>query len=120
MGIVDRPPKGGRRSPSPRRLQAERATVERHLVEAGQRISQAREELAALDEQVTWFADAAADARTRAVVTDSSLERRELEEAERHLAAFTRSRADLADQIVRLRQLQEELLEELPGPGTDL
>jgi len=110
---------GGRKTFSRRRAGSERATVERHLVEAGQRISRAREELVALDEQVAWFADAASDARTRALVTDSALERREMEEAERHLQAISRSRSDLAGQIERLRRLQEELLEELPELGTD-
>lgn len=88
-------------------------------MEAGQRISRAREELDALDEQIAWFSDAAADARTRALVTDSALERREMAEAERHLQAFTRSRSDLAGQIERLRRLQEELLEELPEPHAE-
>lgn len=114
MRSEDRPPKDGRWARLVRRPRGERATVERHLVEAGQRISRARNELQALDEQVAWFSDAAADARTRAVVADSAAERRELEEAERHLQAITRSRSDLAGQIERLRRLQEELLEELP------
>lgn len=86
-------------------------------MEAGERLGRARRELAALDEQVAWFQEAADDARTRALVGGSELERRESEEAERHLRAVTRSRTDLVDHINRLRRLQEELLDELPELG---
>lgn len=86
-------------------------------MEAGERLGRARRELAALDEQVAWFQEAADDARTRALVGESELERRELDEAERHLRAVTRSRTDLVDHINRLRRLQEELLDELPELG---
>lgn len=83
-------------------------------MEAGERLTRAREELAALDEQVAWFAEATEDARLRALVTESKADVRELSEVERHSIAITRSRADLAAHIERLRRLQDELLEELP------
>lgn len=96
------------------RLRAKRNLVERELVEAGQRLVRAREELAALDEQVAWFEEALDDARMRALVTESKTDLRELSEAERHAQAIVRSRDDLIAYIERLRRLQEELLEELP------
>lgn len=107
-----------RRRPFGERDAAEqRATVERHLIEAGQRLAKAREELRVADEEIAWFESAADDARTQALVSGSEMARRELEEAERHLAAVSRSRADLVAHIDRLRRLQDELLDELPEPG---
>lgn len=97
------------------RLQVKRDLVERELIQAGERLAKAREELAALDEQVVWFEEAADDARTRALVTESTADQREFSEAERHSQAIARSREDLLAHIARLRRLQEELLEELPG-----
>lgn len=91
--------------------------VERELIEAGARLARAKDELAALDEQVAWFEEAADEARTRALVTESKTDHRELQEAERHSQAIARSREDLVAHINRLRRLQEELLEELPVPG---
>ena len=97
------------------RRASQRRQIERHLVEAGQRLARAREELAALDEQVAWFDEATEDARMRALVTESPADRRELSEVERHTQAITRSRSDLVAHIERLRRLQDQLLEELPA-----
>lgn len=103
------------------RLEAKRDLVARELVEAGQRLATAREELAALDEQIAWFEEATDEARTRALVTESKVDERELSEVERHSQAMVRSREDLVAHIARLRRLQEELLEELPGdPATSV
>ena len=96
------------------RLQVKRDLVERELIQAGERLARAREELAALDEQVAWFEEAADDARMRALVTESKADQREHSEAQRHSEAIARSREDLVAHIARLRRLQEELLEELP------
>ena len=105
---------GNRRSEA--RIRVKRDVVERELIEAGQRLARAKEELFALDEQVAWFEEAADDARMRALVTESKADQRELKEAERHSQAILRSREDLVAHIARLRRLQEELLEELPVP----
>ena len=104
------------RSRNESRLRVKRELVERELIEAGARLARAREELAALDEQVAWFEEAADDARMRALVTESKSDQRELKEAERHSQAIARSREDLVAHIARLRRLQEELLDELPAP----
>ena len=96
------------------RLRVKRDLVERELIQAGERLVRAREELAALDEQVAWFEEATDEARMRALVTESKTDQREYSEAERHWQAITRSREDLIAHIARLRRLQEELLEELP------
>ena len=105
---------GNRRNEA--RLRVKRDLVERELMEAGQRLARAKEELAALDEQVAWFEEAEDDARMRALVTESKTDQRELKEAERHAHAILRSREDLVAHIARLRRFQEELLEELPVP----
>lgn len=112
LGLHSPEMRANRRSEA--RLRVKRELVERELIEAGQRLARAREELAALDEQVAWFEEAADDARMRALVTESRSDQRELKEAERHSQAILRSRDDLVAHIARLRRLQEELLEELP------
>ena len=112
LGLHSPEMSGNRRSDA--RLRVKRNVVERELIEAGQRLARAKEELAALDEQVAWFEEAADDARMRALVTESKTDQRELKEAERHSRAILRSREDLVAHIARLRRLQEELLEELP------
>lgn len=101
------------RAPIDRRL-----IVQRRLGEVGQKLTRAREELTALQEQIAWFVDAADDARLRALVSESKVDQREYREVERHSRAMARGRSDLQAHIERLRRLQEELLDDLPLPAT--
>ena len=90
-----------------------RSLVERRLAEVGARLKQLREELAVSDEQLGHLAEAADDARLRALVSETPLAGREHQDAQRHADAMLRHRADVLDQISRLEQAQDDLLDRL-------
>jgi hypothetical protein len=90
-----------------------RSLVERRLAEVGARLKQLREELAVSDEQLGFLAEAADDARLRALVSETPLADRENQDAQRHAEAMHRHRADVLDQISRLEQTQDDLLDRL-------
>lgn len=95
-----------------------RSLVERRLVEVGERLKALRGELAVIDEQLAFFADAADEARLRALVSETPLADREHREAQKHADAMARSRADLVDAIAGLERSQDELLDRLVSePG---
>ena len=90
-----------------------RSLVERRLAEVGARLKQLREELSVSDEQLGHLAEAADDARLRALVSETPLADREHQDAQRHADAMHRHRADVLDQISRLEQTQDDLLDRL-------
>jgi hypothetical protein len=90
-----------------------RSLVERRLADVGARLKQLREELAVSDEQLGHLAEAADDARLRSLVSETPLADRENHDAQRHAEAMQRHRADVVDQISRLEQTQDELLDRL-------
>ena len=87
--------------------------VERKLSEAGERLRQLRAELAVVDEQLAFLADAADDARLRAMVSETPMADKEHREAQKHADAMTRHRSQLVTQIAELEKAQDELLERL-------
>lgn len=87
--------------------------VERKLSEAAERLRQVRAELAVVDEQLAFLADAADDARLRAMVSETPMADKEHREAQKHADAMARHRADLVAQIAELQRSQDELLERL-------
>lgn len=87
--------------------------VERKLSEAAERLRQLRTELGVVDEQLAFLADAAADARLRAMVSETPMADREHREAQKHADAMHRHRGDLVTQIGELERSQDELLERL-------
>ncbi len=90
-----------------------RSLIERRLVEVNRRLQRAREDLSVLDEQLAVFADAASEARVRALVSETPLADREHREAQKHADAMARSReAALAD-IAELERTLDELLDRL-------
>ena len=88
-----------------------RSLVERRLADVGARIKQLRDELAVSDEQLGHLAEAADDARLRSLVSETPLADREHQDAQRHADAMQRHRAEVIDQISRLEQTQDELLD---------
>jgi hypothetical protein len=90
-----------------------RSLVERRLSELGTRLRQLREELAVSDEQLGHLAEAADDARLRSLVSETPVADREHQDAQRHAEAMQRHRAEVLDQITRLEQTQDELLDRL-------
>ena len=90
--------------------------VERRLMELSKRLRRAREELAVADEQFRALAEAADDARVRALVSETPLAARESNEAQRHAQAMGAARDSLADQVKRMEAEVDELLDKLlPG-----
>ena len=87
--------------------------VERKLSEAGERLRQLRAELGVVDEQLASLADAADDARLRAMVSETPMADREHRDAQKHADAMSRHRAELVAQIAELQRSQDELLERL-------
>ena len=87
--------------------------VERKLSESAERLRQLRAELAVVDEQLTFLADAADDARLRAMVSETPMADKEHREAQKHADAMTRHRRQLVAQIAELEKAQDELLERL-------
>jgi len=87
--------------------------VERKLSEAGERLRQLRADLGVVDEQLAHFADAADDARLRAMVSETPMADREHRDAQKHADAMARHRAELVTQITELQRSQDELLERL-------
>lgn len=90
-----------------------RSLVERRLTEVGARLKQLRDELATSDEQLGHLAEVADDARLRSLVSETPIADREHKDAQRHADAMQRHRAEVLDQIIRLEQSQDELLDRL-------
>ncbi|MEY2421756.1 MAG: hypothetical protein QOI95_1823 [Acidimicrobiaceae bacterium] len=87
--------------------------LERKLVEVSERLKQLRADLAVTDEQFAHFADTADDARLRALVSETPLADREHHEAQRHVDAMGRHRAEVQTTIDQLERRQDELLDQL-------
>jgi phosphoserine phosphatase len=87
--------------------------VERKLSESAERLRQLRAELGVVNEQLAFLADAADDARLRAMVSETPMADKEHREAQKHADAMTRHRTQLVTQIGELQKAQDELLERL-------
>lgn len=90
-----------------------RRQVERRLTEVGRRIRELREELRVADEQLVHLADAADDARLRSLVSETPVSDREHREAARHADAMRSHRQSVVEEIARLEQAQDDLLDRL-------
>ncbi len=95
-----------------------RSLIERRLLEVTGRLQRARAELAQLAEQLEFFADAAEEARVRALVSETPLADREHAEAQKHADAMVRSRAAVVASIAELEHTVDDLLGRLePQPN---
>jgi hypothetical protein len=90
-----------------------RSAVERSLRDVHARLVKARQDLAVMDEQLMHVADAADDARIRALVSETPGATFESSDAQRHADAFARARQALVDLIAELERKQDELLGQL-------
>src|SRR6476661_3933126 len=86
-----------------------RSLLERKLVEVTERLKELRADLAVTDEQFSHFADAADDARLRALVSETPLADREHHEAQRHADVMQRHRAEVLAEIDKLEASQDQL-----------
>lgn len=92
--------------------------IKRRLTVVGDDLRSAKSEVAILDEQVAHFADAAEDARLRAMVSETPLAAKEHREASKTVNNLTKDRKRWSDRVVSLEALQDELLDQLMGPTT--
>jgi hypothetical protein len=95
-----------------------RSLIERRLFDVAERMRLLREELAIADEQLAALADAADDARLRALVSETPLAGQEHTEAQRHADAMARHRADVSGELAELERTQDELLDRLLAEPT--
>jgi hypothetical protein len=87
--------------------------LERRLADVAERLKQLRAELTVTAEQLSSLEDDAAEARLRALVSETPLAEREHHEAQRHADAMLRHRAEVQSSIEQLERRQDELLDRL-------
>jgi hypothetical protein len=87
--------------------------LERRLSDVAERLKRTKAELAVIDEQLNFFAEAADEARLRALVSETPLADRENHEAQKHAGAMARERAAILASIEELERSQDELLDRL-------
>jgi hypothetical protein len=90
-----------------------KSLVERRLSQVAGRLQQLRAELEVSAEQLEHLADAADDARLRALVSETPLADVDHRQAERHAEAMRRHRAAVLEEIAKLERDQDELLDRL-------
>lgn len=90
-----------------------KSLIERRLTDVSQRLKRARAELQLIEEQLAVLAEAADEARVRALVSETPLANREHQEAQRHADAMERTRQSVQLSVVELCQSQDELLDRL-------
>ena len=87
--------------------------VERRLSDVSARLKKLRAELQVMDEQMLFFAEAADEARLRALVSETPLADREHHDAQKHADAMAKERANVVASIAELEKAQDELLDKL-------
>jgi cell division septum initiation protein DivIVA len=90
-----------------------KSLVERRLTQVAGRLRQLRDELEVSAEQLAHLADAADDARLRALVSETPVADVDHRQAERHADAMRRHREAVLDEIAKLERSQDELLDRL-------
>ncbi len=86
--------------------------IERRLRKTADRLRVLRNELEVLDEQLIHLRDDAADAELRALVSESPVGS-EPRQARAHADAVEKHRTHVVDEIHRLEQTQDRLLDQL-------
>ncbi|HEY5266800.1 MAG TPA: hypothetical protein VIJ40_08310 [Acidimicrobiales bacterium] len=86
--------------------------VKRRLDDVQRQLSQARESLAVLEEQVAVWNDALEDARIRALVSETPLQSKEYDELSRHVVVANTEMARRAQEVRELMTARDELLQE--------
>src|SRR2546430_8168419 len=87
--------------------------LERRLSDVAERLKRTKAELAVIDEQLLFFAEAADETRLRALVSETPIADREHHEAQKHADAMAKERATAVASIAELERAQDELLDKL-------
>ena len=86
--------------------------VKRRLEDVQRQLSQARESLAVLEEQVAVWNDALDDARIRALVSETPLQSKEYDELSRHVMVANAEMQRRTNEVRELKAQRDELLRE--------
>jgi hypothetical protein len=86
--------------------------VKRRLEDVQRQLSQARESLAVLEEQVAVWNDALDDARIRALVSETPLQSKEYDELSRHVHVANEEMKRRSMEVRELVTQRDELLRE--------
>ena len=105
-------PNGAREEPSPTLASVGSRLVKRRLEDVQRQLSQARESLAVLEEQVAVWNDALDDARIRALVGETPLQSKEYDELSRHVQVANAEMKRRAMEVRELMAQRDELLRE--------
>jgi hypothetical protein len=87
--------------------------LELRLSKVSTRLRSLREELAQIDEQLTYLGDDADDQAIRALVSETAGASFEARDAQRHVDAMARHRAHVTEEIAALERRQDELLDRM-------
>jgi hypothetical protein len=90
-----------------------KSVLERRLSEVTDRLRALRDELRIADEQLAALAEAADDARIRALVSETPIAEHEHTEAQKHADAMSRHRAAVVADMAELEKVQDQLLDRL-------
>ncbi|MGI9624188.1 MAG: hypothetical protein ACR2PK_15235 [Acidimicrobiales bacterium] len=90
-----------------------RSMVERRLMENGDELKRAREDLRVSTEQLEHLANEADEARLRALVSETPLSEQSFQEASRHAEAMRRHHTELQARISELEARQDQLLDQM-------
>ncbi len=86
--------------------------LKRRLEDVQRHLSQARESLAVLEEQVAVWDDALDDARIRALVSETPLQSKDYDELSRHVMVAHAELKRRAEEVRELLAARDELLRE--------
>jgi hypothetical protein len=89
------------------------------LTDVAIRLTKLREDLRVAQAQHLHFSEVAEDARLRALVSETASDEREARDASRATDAMIRHRDDVAAEIERLEQSQDELLDAMLAAQAD-
>lgn len=90
-----------------------KSVLERRLSEVTDRLRALRDELRIAEEQLAALAEAADDARIRALVSETPIAEHEHAEAQKHADAMARHRDAVASDMAALEKAQDQLLDRL-------
>jgi len=90
-----------------------KSVLERRLSEVTDRLRALRDELRIAEEQLAALAEAADDARIRALVSETPIAEHEHTEAQKHADAMARHRDAVAADMAELEKAQDQLLDRL-------
>ncbi len=91
--------------------------IGKRLTDISERLQRLRADLAVAEEQCLYFTEVADDARIRALVSETPSAAHQHRQAARQAETMTRHKVRLRDEIQRLEQQQDHLLDRYSSDG---